>query len=48
MTPGLHPVSGDAMTTPALHQLLIDTVTHEHDCVLQFDSQRQVLKSWSW
>ena len=37
-----------SMATAALHQVLVDTVTHEHDCVLQFDSQRQVLRSWLW
>ncbi|KAI1784129.1 hypothetical protein LXA43DRAFT_1101727 [Ganoderma leucocontextum] len=36
------------MAITALHQLLIDTVAHEHDCVLQFDSERQVLRSWLW
>ncbi|KAI1796704.1 hypothetical protein LXA43DRAFT_1057573 [Ganoderma leucocontextum] len=36
------------MAIAALHQILIDTVAHEHNCVLQFDSERQVLRSWLW
>ncbi|KAI1783654.1 hypothetical protein LXA43DRAFT_1102283 [Ganoderma leucocontextum] len=36
------------MAIPELHQLLVDTVTHEHECVLQFDSKRQALRSWLW
>ncbi|KAM5532500.1 hypothetical protein V8D89_013853 [Ganoderma adspersum] len=36
------------MATPEVHQLLIDTVTCEHNCVLQFDSEHQVLSTWLW
>nr|VWP02190.1 Ubiquitin carboxyl-terminal hydrolase 7 [Ganoderma boninense] len=36
------------MATAQLHQLLIDTVSQEHNCVLQFDPERQVLSSWLW
>ncbi|KAM5534198.1 hypothetical protein V8D89_012105 [Ganoderma adspersum] len=36
------------MATPEVHQLLVDTVTHEHDCVLQYDSERQALRFWLW
>nr|VWP01982.1 Beta-hexosaminidase (EC (Beta-GlcNAcase) (Beta-N-acetylhexosaminidase) (N-acetyl-beta-glucosaminidase) [Ganoderma boninense] len=36
------------MSTPEVHQLLIDTVTREHDCVLQFDSAHKALKCWLW
>ena len=38
----------DGMATPQVHQLLINTLTHEHNCVLQYDSEHQALISWLW
>ncbi|KAI1786468.1 hypothetical protein LXA43DRAFT_1065044 [Ganoderma leucocontextum] len=42
------PTYHNGMATADLHRLLIDTVTHEHDCVLQYDPERQALRSWLW
>ncbi|PIL33146.1 hypothetical protein GSI_04596 [Ganoderma sinense ZZ0214-1] len=36
------------METAELHLLLIETVTNERECVLQFDGERLALRSWLW
>lgn len=36
------------MAATELHRLLIDTVSQEQNAVLQFDPERQVLRSWLW